>query len=98
MSNDATPTETQLLDELAGAAYDDRPRAHELCALLFGAAEIADNPALAYTVAMIRQSYIGRRDLTPPYPSSHCITWRNGSALDVDIPTDPHERRFPHRH
>lgn len=95
MTNHATTTETELLDELTGAAYYDRPRAHQLCAELFGAAEIADDPAFAYAIALIRQSYTSRRDAHPPYPPTRCTTWRNGKAFVVEIPTDPHERRFP---
>jgi hypothetical protein len=98
MTNMPRTNETDLLHDLLDAAYNDRPRAHQLCDTLFGAAEIADDPTLAYTIALMRQTHIGRNYVRPPYRPLRCTTWRNGKAFAVEIPTDPHERRFPHRH
>ena len=95
MTNIPKTNETNLLDELLDAAYSDRPRAHQLCDTLFGAAEIADNPTLAYTVALMRQTHIGKDYVRPPYRPLRCTTWRNEKPLTVDVPTDPHERWFP---
>lgn len=98
MTNTSQTNETDLLNELLDTMYSDQPRAHELCATLFGAGETADDPTLAYTIALVRQSHIGNGYVRPPYRPLRCTTWRNGQAFTVEIPTDPHERRFPHRH
>jgi hypothetical protein len=98
MTNKLQTSETDLLDELLDAVHGDQPRAHELCATLFGAAEIADDPTLACTIALVRQTHIGKNYVRPPYRPLRCTTWRNGQAFTVEIPTDPHERWFPHRH
>lgn len=92
MTNTPKTNETNLLDELLEAAYNDSPRAHQLCDTLFGAAEIADDPTLAYTIALMRQTHIGSNYVRPPYPPVRCTTWRNGRPFMVEIPTDPHER------